>query len=361
MLMQFLDYSGAPTMFMWVAEALHKRGHQVTICTYKTLRNDIKMSDGIKWIDLTPKKLGVLGCVREIRSLIGSLDPDVSISFQLNANIINMLACYGKNTKSVVCERNDPYRRGKTLQILKPLFKMADGAVFQLPGAREYYNNIKVPVAIIPNPFVAKTDIRCESHDKRKHVIATHGRLDIVQKRQDLLIEAFAMFVKQYPDYQLQIYGSQWPGSDDNIRLEQQIEDLGLQNSAHLMGVSNKPQQDIKSAMMWVSTSDFEGISNAMMDAMAIGIPVVVTDCSPGGAAFMIKNKENGLLVERGNAKAVYEGMLYIAEHPEEADRMGMKATEIEENFDGDKIAMQWESYLTSLINKQKNYDNKGR
>lgn len=352
MLIKFLDYSGAPTMFMWVAEALHRRGHQVTICTYKTLRKDIKMSEGIKWIDLTPEDLGYVRCIKRMRRIIDEYNPDVSISFQLNANIYNMLVCYGKNTKSVVCERNDPYRRGRTLKVLKPLFAMADGAVFQLPGAREYYDNIKVPVAIIPNPFVAKTDIRCEGSDRRKHVIVTHGRLEIVQKRQDVLIDAFAMLVKEYPDYQLQIFGGQWPGTNDEERLKDQIARLGLQDKVHLMGVSKNPQQDIKEAMVWVSTSDFEGISNALMDAMAIGMPVVATDCSPGGAAFLIKNKENGLLVERGNVKAVYEGMKYMIEHPSEADEMGHKALEIEKELDSEKIAKQWEDYLLTLCNK---------
>ena len=179
MLMKFLDYSGAPTMFMWVAEALHKRGHQVTICTYQTLRKDIKMSEGIEWIDLTPEKLTFISRIRRLRGVIDERKPDVSISFQLNANIYNMLACYKKDTKSMVCERNDPYRRGRTLQILKPLFAIADGAVFQLPGARDYYTSIKkVKTAIIPNPIVAKTSVRCENHEKRKHIIAAHGRLE---------------------------------------------------------------------------------------------------------------------------------------------------------------------------------------
>lgn len=350
MLMKFLDYSGAPTMFMWVAKALHKRGHLVTICTYQTLRRDIKMSEGIEWIDLTQEKLNLVSRVRRMGRIIDERKPDVSISFQLNANIYNILACYKKNTKSVVCERNDPYRRGRVLQMLKPLFAIADGAVFQLPGARDYYTSIKVKTAIIPNPIVSKTSIRCENHEKRKHIIATHGRLEIVQKRQDVLINAFALLLKDYPDYQLKIYGSQWPGTDDNIRLGNQIKQLGLQGCIHLMGVSNDPQRDIKDAMMWVSTSDFEGISNALMDAMAIGLPCVATDCSPGGVAFFIKNKKNGLVVERSNPKAVYEGMKYMIEHPEKADRMGRKAAEIEDRFDGDKIAAQWEEYLRELI-----------
>ena len=350
MLIRFLDYSGAPTMFMWVAEALHRRGHEVRICTWNTFRTDIKMSEGIKWNDLTPEKNGMVKRVKRIREVIKDFDPDVSVSFQLDANVYNIIACKGLRTKSVVCERNDPYKPGYyKLKILKPVFRYADGAVFQLPKARGYYTNIKVPTVIIPNPIVSKTEIRCKSYDQRKRVIAAHGRIDIFQKRQDVLVDAFAMLVKEYPDYQLQIFGSQWPGTNDEERVRAQISKLGLEEKAFLMGVSKNPQQDIKDAMMWVSTSDFEGISNALMDAMAIGIPVVATDCSPGGAAFLIKNNENGLLVERGNAKAVYEGMKYMIEHPSEADAMGRKAVEIEKELDSEKIAKQWEVYLLTL------------
>jgi glycosyltransferase involved in cell wall biosynthesis len=88
------------------------------------------------------------------------------------------------------------------------------------------------------------------------------------------------------------------------------------------------------------------------MDAMAIGIPVVATDCSPGGAAFLIKDKKNGLLVKRGEAFAVYEGMKYMIEHPEEADEMGRKALEIEQLLDSEKIEKQWEDYLLTLCDK---------
>ena len=350
MLIRFLDYSGAPTMFRWVAETLNARGHKVVVCTFNDIGKDVTLSDGIKWIDVTNEKKSMIGRIRRVRHYIKEFNPDVSVSFMLDANVYNILAGWGLKTKSVVCERNDPYKPGYwKLKLFYPLFRFADGAVFQLPKAREYYKNVNVPVAVIPNPIVSKTTIRCESHDKRKKVIAAHGRIDIFQKRQDILIDAFAKLVKDFPDYQLQIYGSQWPGTHDEDRLREQIRRLGLEGKAKLMGVSKKPQEDIKDAMVWVSTSDFEGISNALMDTMSIGMPVVATDCSPGGAAFLIKNKENGLLVRRGDADAVYEGIKYMIEHPRDADEMGKKALEIETLLDSNKIEEQWENYLMSL------------
>ena len=351
MLIRFLDYSGAPTMFRWVAEMLNSRGHDVVVCTFNNIRRDVTLSDGIKWVDLTDEKKSMIGRILRVHKYIKELNPDVSVSFLLDANVYNILACLGLNTKSIVCERNDPYRPGYyKLKILMPLFRFADGAVYQLPKVRDYYNNIKKPTAVIPNPIVAKTDIRCKSYENRKHIIVTHGRIEFLQKRQDVLIEAFAKFVKDYPDYKLQIYGSQWPGTNDEERLATLIKHKGLDGKALMMGVSHKPQEDIKEAMVWVSTSDYEGISNAQIDAMAIGMPCVATDCSPGGAAFLIKNKDNGLLVKRSDPQAVYEGLKFMIEHPKEADEMGRKALEIEKRLDSDVIAQQWEDYLESLI-----------
>ena len=350
MLIRFLDYSGAPKMFMWVADKMRYLGHEVVICTYQNTKQGIQLSDGIKWIDLSDKNIGCLGIIRKVRSIIKQYNPDVSISFLLDANVYNILACIGLKTKSVICERNDPYKPGYyKLKIVKPLFRMADGAVFQLPQAREYYDNIKVPTTIIPNPIVSQTKIRCDSYKNRKKIIVTHGRLDIFQKRLDILIDAFDLLIKKFPNYQLHIYGSQRTGTNDEERLKTQIHELGLDDKVLLMGVSKKPQEDIKNAMVWVSTSDFEGISNALIDAMTIGIPCVATDCSPGGAAFLIKDKENGLLVKKGDAIAVYNGIKYMIEHPQEADEMGQKALGITQKLDGVMISNLWEKYLMSL------------
>ncbi len=151
MLISFLDYSGAPTMFLWVAEELRKKGNDVVICTYNNIRYDVQLADGIKWIDFTPENKGFVGKITKIRQLIKKYKADVSISFQLDANVYNILACSGLKTKSVVCERNDPYKPGYwKLKLFKPLFRFANGAVFQLPKAREYYSNVKVPTVITP-------------------------------------------------------------------------------------------------------------------------------------------------------------------------------------------------------------------
>lgn len=60
---------------------------------------------------------------------------------------------------------------------------------------------------------------------------------------------------------------------------------------------------------MYVLSSDFEGIPNSLLEAMSIGMPVVSTDCSPGGARLLIENGVNGLLVKTGNSGELASAM----------------------------------------------------
>lgn len=103
---------------------------------------------------------------------------------------------------------------------------------------------------------------------------------------------------------------------------------------------------DIADATMFISTSDFEGISNSMLEAMGMGLPVVRTDYPVGGARMFIRNKENGMLSPVGNSKAFVEAMCYLVENPDEAMKIGANALEINQILSEDKIMQQWECLL---------------
>ncbi len=351
MLIRYLNYSGAPKVFLWLAKSLSLKGHHVTICTFAT-QDSLKIPESVNRVDLTKDHLSFLGKIRRFRKLIKDGDFDVSISFLLDANVYNMFACYGLKTKSVVCERNDPYKpRYYKLKFWKPWFRLADGAVFQLPKVAEYYSNIKTPTAVIPNPIIDKDDTVCLPYHEKKKRIVTHGRLDNVQKRHDLLIRAFALFHQDYPDYTLSIYGGDGDKQRRNEKaLRALIAELGIENFVRLEGKTNVPKQAIKDSMIWVLTSDFEGIPNSLIEAMSMGFPCVSTDCSPGGAKFLIEDGINGFLVERGSIRGLYEKMKYMIEHPLEAEYMGREAMKIKHSFTPDDIADKWENYLMSIL-----------
>lgn len=347
MLIKWLHNSGAPKMFMWLANTFAKRGHDVMVCTYHNHYEGM-LSPLVKHVDFTDEERGFWGRIKRIRGIVKEFDADVSISFLLDANVYNMFACYRLRTKSIVCERNDPFKPHYwKLKFWKPWFRLADGAVFQLPKVAEYYSCIKGETVVIPNPIIERPHERCLPFSEREKIIVAHGRIDIEQKRQDLLIMAFALLHHVFPDYILSIYGS---GNDKDVaKVKDLVSQLKLSSSVRLEGETKNPLEAIKNARVWVMTSDFEGIPNALIEAMSIGLPCVATDCSPGGARLLIDNEKNGFVVPRGDYRAVYQKMRYLIEHTDEAEKMGMEALHIAERFVPEDIAKQWESYCKKI------------
>ena len=347
MVIKRLRYSGAYKMFMWLANVLCDRGHEVTVMTF--MPNDIQtLNPKINWIkhDELEKK-SIIKIIYILRHEINRIKPDVSISFLLDANVYNIFACIGLKTKSVISERNDPFKPGyRKLQFWKPWFRFANGAVYQLPKVAEYYSIIKAPTAVIPNPVLCKDNIELDSFSKRPNLINVLGRLDIFQKRHDILIEAFALFLKRYPSFTLVFYGD----GPDKEKMVQQIRKLGIENNVIFAGITNKPLEVMKTSKMYILTSDFEGIPNSLIEAMSIGLPCIATDCRPGGARLLIDNEKNGFIVPQGDADAIADKMKWFMQHPNEADKMGLEGTKIKNTFSEEIITNQWEDYLYKLV-----------
>lgn len=345
MVIKKLRYSGAYKMFMWVAKVLADRGFEVIVFTY--MRNDVtELPANINWIKVDLEDKGFLSHLKAARKVVKKVKPSCVVSFLLDANILNMLACVGTGVKSVVCERNDPFKpHYTTMKFAKPFFRLADGAVFQLPKVAEFYREIKHPTAIIPNPVLCRSDITISAFEKRNNNVVTLARLDIFQKRLDILITAFSIFFKSHPDYTLTIFGD----GPDKERLERQIEKLNLNGVVILGGISHTPQESINNSKFFVLSSDFEGIPNALIEAMSIGLPCISTDCRPGGAALLVKHSLNGLLIPPHDAEKLAEQMCYLAEHPIEADAMGVEAKKIVADFSEEKIARMWCDYIKTF------------
>lgn len=348
MLMRFLNFSGASKMFLWVAKALSSAGHDVTVYIFSN-KVTYKPEKGITFIQEELSNKGLIRKIRSIRSIIKKVDADVSISFLLDANVYNTFACMGQRTKSVICERNDPFKPNYyKLKFWKPFFRFADGGVFQLKRVAEYYSNIKGITAVIPNPVTTTSKVALKPFLEREKHIVTLGRIAIEQKRNDLQIEAFYLFHKRHPDYKLIIYGRSVTG--DDLKLQKLIAEKGLTGSIIMPGVVNDVQETIKNCQIYLLTSDYEGIPNSLMEAMSIGLPCLSTDCRPGGASFLIKDGYNGLLVPCGNPEILAEKLCWLVEHPHEADKMGEEAKNISRTLSEDKIKNLWLKYLKEFV-----------
>ena len=158
------------------------------------------------------------------------------------------------------------------------------------------------------------------------------------------MAHAFALLHKEYPEYCLRIIGDTLNEEGVLVQkeLEKDIQRLGIQECVEFLPFSKYVHEEILKDGMYVNSSDYEGMSNAMLEAMAIGLPVLCTDCPIGGARAIIEDEKNGLLVPVGDVDRLYQAMKQIVEDKELADRLSSNAVLIREELSLENIAKKW-------------------
>lgn len=257
------------------------------------------------------------------------------------------------NAKVIAAERVDPsqYQINKQ-RLLKSLAHKADGWVFQTEEEYNWYGKTtgKALISIIPNAI--NIDFIRETYQgDRMKTIVTAGRLTN-QKNQALLVKSFAQISSIFPEYKLIIYG------EGNLKgdLAETAIQLGVKDKVILPGYTTNIEDRIKDASLFVLSSDFEGMPNALMEAMALGLPCISTDCDGGGAKFLIENEKNGLLVPKGDVDALAAAMERMLSDRGFAEQCGQEAHKICERLAPEKIYGEWESFIKEIVesNKQK-------
>ncbi|MXP74782.1 glycosyltransferase [Lachnospiraceae bacterium WCA-9-b2] len=105
----------------------------------------------------------------------------------------------------------------------------------------------------------------------------------------------------------------------------------------------------INSSAIFVMTSNFEGMPNALLEAMALGLPCISTDCPCGGPRSLIETGKNGLLIPVGDIEALEKALRVLLKSPDFADSLGREATLIRGKLDIENIGRQWLEYMSSF------------
>lgn len=289
-------------------------------------------------------KIKQLALIRAIRKWCTAWKPDVVISFYNDLCALTALAVRGLNIPLLYSERNDPGRTNRRFmdRVYRKITELfADKVVFQTQGARKCYSGfVQKKSQVILNPLDASAFPVHDFGKERKEIVSV-GRLE-PQKNQKLLITAFAKLAKRHPEYRLVIYGT---GSLQKA-LEQQIREAGLDGCVLLAGTRKNVQDAIRDAALFVMSSDYEGLPNALMEAMALGLPCLATDCTPGGARELIRHGQNGLLVPCGDVNALAAAMEKMITDREMAAILGKNAIELREKADSQRIANEWLAFI---------------
>ena len=277
-------------------------------------------------------------------------NPDADIISFLQPSIpMTLLATENLPNRVVVSERADPYRLLKKrygYKFIKKYYQRADAVVFQTNDAMAAYpENISKKGTVIFNPINDK--LPEPYFGEREKYITTFCRISR-QKNLPVLVESFSEFHKEFSDYRLKIIGEP-QNNDDRAALAETkalADKLGITEYIDFMPFSSQVHNLIIKDAMYVNSSDYEGMSNAMLEAMAIGMPVICTDCPIGGANAVINNYENGILTEVGNAKEMCEAMKKIANDKDLTNKLSHNAAQIRYELSLDNTAKKWMELL---------------
>lgn len=350
-----LGNGGAERVMSTLASYFAEQGNDVTLLNSFPVENEYVLNEKVRHEYIEEKKIEQNFIKRnasrivKLRRIVKRESPDVIVSFMPEPNFRTAIACIGLKNKVVVSVRNDPKKENKNIVhklISKFVIRKADAIVFQTQEAQDYFGRSIVNKSkIILNP-IKSSIYNVEYAGQRKNIV-TAGRL-AEQKNQQMLIEAFSR-ISNITEENLLIYGE----GSKYAELHKKIEELGLENRAFLMGRSNNLHEEIKSAKIFVLPSDFEGLPNALMEAMALGLPCISTDCPCGGPRMIIADGENGILIPVGDVGALEEKMRYLLRASDgERNALGKNARKTAEMFKADIVCKTWEQYIIHVIMK---------
>jgi len=286
-----------------------------------------------------------------LRHCIRSARPEIIISFLHHINVYAYFASLGLRIPHIVSERNDPRLSPKRvlIRLLRNfVFNSVDGCVFQTGGAKSFFSaRLQEKSEIIPNPVVLMYEPT--DHFEREKKITAAGRL-VPQKNYGMMLRAFYAFSEKYPDFKLVICGE----GSARSSVEDLIRELELESRVKLLGQVANPHEIMHNSVAFALSSDYEGMPNALLEAMALGVPSVSSDCPCGGPSDLIKNRENGILVPVGDADAMAAAFESLATDAELSERLSTNAKSLRTIYSVETIAEHWLEYIATVKNSRK-------
>lgn len=341
-----LSFGGAERVMANLANFLAEK-HDVLLCTMFERETPYQIKENVK-IKQGLAEDGKIASFRKIRETAKKFKPDVVLSFLTQINIITILSLSGTKIPAVVSERNDPYfepaqRYRKLLRSM--VFPFASGYVFQTPDAKSYFSQrIQKKGTVIPNPVFVNEKINPVDVNRSKKEFVAVGRLT-VQKNYPLMIKAFSEVAKVHPEFILKIYGE----GELREELSDAIIKVKAEKNIFLMGASQTIHEDIVQSYGFIMSSDHEGMPNALLEAMALGLCCISTDCPCGGPREIIDDGENGVLVPVGDVKKMENAIIRVIENGRLANRISQNARKVKTEYNLMSIGEKWEKYLLQI------------
>jgi GalNAc-alpha-(1->4)-GalNAc-alpha-(1->3)-diNAcBac-PP-undecaprenol alpha-1,4-N-acetyl-D-galactosaminyltransferase len=293
-----------------------------------------------------------------LRRLVSAIAPDVVVSFLTNVNVLVIAALARSGIPLIVSERVDlaadvelPWLLWLARALLYPF---ADALVVQTATvALRYRARLRgVPrIAIIGNPLPGElsTSGARARQDGTGGCVVAMGRLT-AQKGFAGLIEAFHRALGENGLWRLQIWG------DGPLRpdLQRLIDELHLADRVQLCGVTSEPWSVLAAAQIFALSSKYEGFPNAMLEAMAVGLPCVAFDC-PSGPRELADGGDAAIIVKPGDVDMLAKALRDLAGDREGRCQLGARAAVfVRRAFSEASVMDAWDTLINEVIVRRK-------
>jgi glycosyltransferase involved in cell wall biosynthesis len=351
-----LHKGGAERVFVNLSDYFRKNGYKVTMVTQYLKKDEYELPDGVTRVisDIGEEELNnsriVNFCrrVRKLHRIWKKEQPDMVLSCIGKNNFMAVVTAMFTKTKpvvSVVGEAGEEYPTRLMRGLANLLFPHAAGIILQTERSKYFFNKkIQRKAVILPNSLnPAFVKPRYEG-EREKRIVAV-GRMD-ANKNHEMMVRAFAALADKYPDYTLTIYG------DGELRsyIEETARSLGVGEKVFLPGVIPDVAKQIERASLFLITSYSEGVSNALIEALATGLAVIATDVPSGGTVELMEDGVNGLIIPAGDTEALTKAMDRLLSDPVYREQLGREAAKIQERLKPERVNELWREYFEKVM-----------
>ena len=357
-----LDCGGAQRILTTLANDWCRAGHAVTVLTLSDGERApfFPLDTGVstEWLAVERHSRHPLGAlannlvrVRTLGTALRRSRPGVVLSFLATVNVLVLLAAAGSGIPVIVSERSNPElaplpRAWRWLR--QRLYPRADAIVVQTRRAAEWFpKRLQSRIAVIPNA-IERPDIAPSRSIERAGggVVLGVGRL-APEKGFDLLVRAFARAARNRTGWRLVLAGE----GPERPALTALAAASGVGDRVRLIGRQADIWPTYAAADVFSLPSRFEGFPNALLEAMATGIPAVAADCR-NGPREIIRDGRDGLLVRTGDVDALARALSRLIGDPELRRRLGAAATAVVDRYGLDAVQARWDTLIADVAGR---------
>lgn len=353
-----LHKGGAERVFVNLAEYFEREGYRVTMVTQYRKEDEYTLPEGIARViseidenEITGNRLiNFYRRVKKLHLIWKETQPNLVLSCIGKNNFMTIVTTMGTRTRpvvSVVGEAREEYPNRLMRFLANLLFPYASGVILQTERSRDFFSKrVGERAVILPNSLNPDF-IKPRYEGERRPQIVSVGRMD-ANKNHEMMIRAFAALADKYPEYVLTIYGD----GELHSYLRELADKLGVGERIKMPGVIPNVAERIEKASLFLLTSYSEGVSNALIEALATGLPVIATDVPSGGTVELMQDGVNGLIIPAGDLKALETAMDRLLGDPVYAAGLGREAAKIQERLAPERVNRLWQEYFDSIIRK---------